>query len=151
MTTSIVSKNKVFILLAQGFEEVPTVYCLGRMRKASLPVALVGLSSGLVTGMFGLTIRPDHSLDQVQSDEAGRLVLIPGGRQCTTLLLADPRVHQLLECTLTMNGFVATTVGATAVISQTLTLLANSQKNFLPQGDMSLGKFASFLIDAATK
>lgn len=113
------TSDKIFILLAPGFEESTVVFCLEQMREAGLSVSLVSLSTGLVSGLHGLVLRPDYSLDQLLPGLSCRLVIVPGSRQCASSLLADPRVHHLLRNTLNGGGFIVSTTTATPLLKQT--------------------------------
>lgn len=139
--------NKVLILLAPGFEERTTIYLLDHMREAGLPVALVSLTAGLVTGLHGLAVRPDYSLDQLMTRASYQLIIVPGGRQCTSSLVTDPRVHQLLEVTLKNDGFVAATLTAEPVLTQAGIPTPSNRPQFIPQKDMEVEEFTSVLVN----
>lgn len=139
--------NRVLILLAPGFEERGTIYLLDHMREEGLPVSLVSLTAGLVTGLHGLTVRPDYSLDQLMTKGPYQLIIVPGGRQCTSSLVTDPRVHQLLDATLKSDGFVAATVTAEPILTQAGVPAASDRPRFIPQKDMEVEEFTSKLVN----
>ncbi len=68
----------VYILLGEGFEEAEALVPADLLRRADIPVALVGLDGETVTGSHAVTVRADITLDQVDRDEMQMLVL-PGG------------------------------------------------------------------------
>lgn len=149
-TNHSVPNHRIVILLAPGFEETAVVYCLDHMREAGLPVSLVGLSTGILKGLHGLAVRPDYSLDQL-SAEAGCLgVIVPGGSQCVTALLTDPRVHRLLDATLQQEGFVAAMATAVPLLFQSGILVSSTTPRFIPQKDMDINEFTNQLIDVAS-
>lgn len=139
--------NKVLILLAPGFEEKTTIYLLDHIREAGLPVSLVSLTAGLVTGLHGLSVRPDCSLEQLTTRTPHRLIIVPGGRQCTSSLVTDPRVHQLLEVTLKNDGFVAATLTAEPLLMQVGIPAPSDKPRFIPQKDIEVEEFANLLIN----
>ena len=51
-----------------------------RQQGTSLPVKTIALTRDPVTTMGGVTIRPDHSLDEVRGEEAALLILPGSGR-----------------------------------------------------------------------
>lgn len=142
--------NKILILLAPGFEETAVVHCLDRMREAGLPISLVGLSTGILKGLHGLAVRPDYLLDQLSSKGRCRGIIVPGGHQCVSALLTDPRVHQLLESTLQSGGFVAAMSTAVPLLTQSISQAATSSTNFIQQGETGIAEFADYLIDFAS-
>jgi hypothetical protein len=90
------------ILITTGFEEDVTAICLKGLRHAGLKVNLVGLTPHLITGTYGLTVRPDCSIGDVDPGRP-QLVVIPGSPESAETLLADPRFHRLFGAT-TANG-----------------------------------------------
>lgn len=145
------TKDKVLILLAPQFDEVDTVYCLKELRKASFSVCLVGMSSGLVKGMYGLIIRPDYSLDELRPEQPIRLILIPGGQACSASILSDPRAHRLLDATLRNFNFVAAMTTAEPILHQAGFEYSPENHTFLGQGGQTIELFADLLIHLISK
>lgn len=140
--------NQVIILLAIGFEEGTTIFCLEHMREAGLPVKLVGLSSGLITGLHGLVVRPDYSLDQLAPGIQTRLVILPDGQQCISSLLADPRVYKLFEATTQENdGLIAVMKTAEPLLTQRGILATPLAERLVLQGNTPVQEFANQLIN----
>lgn len=141
------SLAKVIILIAPGFEERGVVYFLAGLREAGLPVSLVSLSAGLVTGLHGLPVRPDYTMEQLIPDLPGRMVIIPDGQQCVSALLADPRVHRLLDSTVRDEGHVATTILAGQLLAQAGIPANGAAARFVSQGDQGIADFTNQLIN----
>lgn len=150
LTHNLNQQNKILILLAAGFEETAVAYCLDNMREAGLPISLVGLSAGILKSWHGLAVRPDYSLDQLTPEAANRGIIVPGGPQCVSALLTDPRIHQLLDATLQRGGFVAVLATAVPAFTQSAFLSATSDKHLLHQGEMDIREFTGYLIDFAS-
>lgn len=141
------SPSSVLILLAPGFEEIVIIYLLTAMREMGLQVSLVGLTAGLVNGLYGLAVRPDYSFEQLKTGMPYQLIIIPGGRQCTSSLVTDPRVHRLLDATLRNSGYVAATSTAEPILTQIgIPELAESSR-FIVQRDMEIGDFTDGLLN----
>lgn len=148
MTVTRVSlTNRVLILLATGFEESSVVFCVSQIREAGLPISLVGLSAGILKGLHGLAIRPDYSLEQLPQGGGYAGLIIPGTPQCVAALLADPRVHQLVQKTLEEQGFLAAMTTAVAPLLQSNLICSKDDVRFIPQGDLPTEQFISQLID----
>ncbi|MBX3055549.1 MAG: DJ-1/PfpI family protein [Anaerolineae bacterium] len=146
----LVPNNRIVILLATGFEETAVVYCLDHMREAGLPVSLVGLSAGILKGLHGLAVRPDYSLDQLSAEAGCRGVIMPGGPQCVTALLTDPRVHRLLDATLQQEGFIAAMATAVPLLQQSGVLTSSTSPRFISQENIEINEFTNQLIDFAS-
>jgi hypothetical protein len=140
-----VGSDKIFILLAPGFEEGPTIYCLAHLREAGLPVSLVSRTSGIVRGQHGLMVRPDQTLAQTMSTKP-RMVLLPGGRQCLAALAADPRVHELLKTTLCNKGYIAAAMKRQSLAASDGFTIFSENSNFIPQEDRPIEEFADQLL-----
>lgn len=95
------------VLVADGFEEETTIACVRALRDAGIAASLVGLMGGPVTGSRGIIVQPDLSMDQVLPDDILTLVVLPGGRRSTTVVLTDPPVHCLVEAATAGGGEVA--------------------------------------------
>ena len=140
--------NRILILLATGFEETPVVYCVDHMREAGLPISLVGLSTGLIKGLHGLMVRPDISLDQIPPGTIYQGVIVPGGQQCVSSLLTDPRVHQIFEATLQNDGFIAAmATAASQLLAQSSIPELGVMSCFVEQADMEISEFTEHLIN----
>ncbi len=69
----------VYILLADGFEEMEALVPADLLRRAGAEVALVSVAGQeFVTGLHGVAVKADLSLCDA-SVEAGEMVVLPGG------------------------------------------------------------------------
>lgn len=97
--------DQVFVLLASGFEECDVTTVTRTLRRTGMPVVLVGLTAGPIRGCFGISLLPDKSLCEVETDSPLAVVL-PGGIQGVRQLSADPRVYTLLRRAMDQDGYV---------------------------------------------
>ena len=81
----------VYVLLAEGFEEVEALTPLDLLRRAGVEAKLVGVTGAVVHGSHGIGIETDLPMDEADWDKADMIVL-PGGMPGTTNLYADTRV-----------------------------------------------------------
>lgn len=98
-------KSKVYVLLAPGFEEADVSTVTRTLRRAGLSVAVVGLTAGPVRGAYGLSVAPDWTLSEVETEQP-RAIVLPGAIQAARQLNADPRVHILLRRVADAGGYV---------------------------------------------
>lgn len=68
----------VYMLMADGFETVEALAPADLLRRAEIPLRLVGIGGDSVTSSHGIVIRPDILLDEVTLDGCDMLIL-PGG------------------------------------------------------------------------
>ena len=139
--------GEALFLLAPGFEASTFTYCLDRMREAGIAVSVIGLTTGLVKSSHGLSVRPDYSLAQVDYKKVPRLIIIPDGQKSTPSLLADPRVHILLEKTLEKNGFIAAMATAESQFRRAGIPQPSFFSQFITQGDSTINHYTAKLID----
>lgn len=110
-----VTKRKVFILLARGFEEVDVSAVTRILRGSGFSVSVVGLTAGAVRGAYGLSLVADCALSEVDM-ELPQAAILPGGVQATRRFSAEPRVHALLRQVADGNGYVMAIDTARAVL-----------------------------------
>jgi len=89
--------NKVFVFLAEGFEEIEALTAVDLLRRADLNVRMAAVSPGeFITGAHGIVIRPDMYLEAVRLEDAVMLVL-PGGNPGTMNLNKSEQLLDLLK------------------------------------------------------
>lgn len=139
----------ILILLASGFEEETAVSCMSHLRSAGLPVSLVGLSSGTVRGLHGLTIQPDQTLTELPKDKSAKMIIVPGNGQCTNALLMSPRFHQLIANTIDNQGYVVTGNSAENALKNAGIPQRTPAPQYIIQGNKEVCDFADELVDLA--
>ena len=70
--------KKVYVFLADGFEEIEALLPLDLMRRAGLEVTTVGIGGKDITGSHGITVKADIT-DADFSDNTPECVILPGG------------------------------------------------------------------------
>lgn len=81
----------VYVLLAEGFEEVEALTPVDLLRRAGVETRLVGVTGETVCGARGIRVVTDLPMDDIDLAQADMIVL-PGGMPGTTNLYADKRV-----------------------------------------------------------
>ena len=99
------SEKWVFVLIAPGFDEMTTAYLIGRLRQASIPVQLVGVTPGLMAGLYGISLQTDNVLGKLDGKKCGVLIFSEG-RQSLIRLLIDPRLQGLIQATIQNDGHI---------------------------------------------
>mgnify|MGYP001081496575 CR=1 FL=1 len=89
----------VYVLLAEGFEEVEALTPVDLLRRAGVETRLVGVTGATVCGARGINVVTDLSMDEVDLAKADMLVL-PGGMPGTLNEEASPAVQAAIDyCT----------------------------------------------------
>lgn len=86
----------IYVLMADGFEEVEAIAPIDVMRRAGVPVATAGIDGDVVCGAHNINIVCDMSAQDIPFEELEGIVL-PGGMPGTTNLQADSKVKELIE------------------------------------------------------
>lgn len=89
-------EKQVFIILAEGFEEIEAVAPADILKRLGCSVTLVGLNSRTVSGAHGIRVEADSLLTETCFEQADAIVL-PGGLPGATNLRDDAAVIELLR------------------------------------------------------
>lgn len=106
----------IYVLLAEGFEEIEALEPVDIMRRAGLEVATVGIAGKTVRGSHGIAVNADMELDGVEPEKMDALVL-PGGPG-HELLDASNEVHYLINTAHANGKYIAAICAAPSVIGK---------------------------------
>lgn len=87
--------KKVFVLLADGFEEIEAITPIDVLRRAGIDVKVVGVPGRTVTGSHGIAVQADITLDEC--DGNADAVILPGGMPGSRNLKDSPKVANLVK------------------------------------------------------
>ncbi|MCD7949852.1 MAG: DJ-1/PfpI family protein [Erysipelotrichaceae bacterium] len=96
---------KAVVLFKDGFEEVEALTPVDVLRRANVPIDMVGMDSITVKGSHGIEIK----MDKVFDDEVynADIVILPGGLPGATSLRDDKRVIDVLKVFNEKNKLIA--------------------------------------------
>ena len=109
--------QSVYVLLADGFEELEAIAPIDILRRMELNVVLVGVTSKQVRGSHGIEITADRTLNQLKS-ETPAAVILPGGMPGTKNLDATRPVGEMVRRTAADGGVVAAICAAPMVLGR---------------------------------
>ena len=121
----------VYVLLAEGFEEVEALTPVDLLRRAGVETRLVGVTGATVCGARGINVVTDLSMDEVDLVKADMLVL-PGGMPGTTNLYADKRVTDAVRTMADAGKYVAAICAAPSIILGGMGLLEGKKATCYP-------------------
>lgn len=120
----------VYILLAEGFEEVEALTPVDLLRRAGIETKLVGVTGETVCGARGISVVTDLGMDEIDLSSADMLVL-PGGMPGTTNLYADNRVTDAVRTMADADKYVAAICAAPSIILGGMGLLEGRKATWL--------------------
>ena len=89
--------SKVYIFLADGFEEIEGLTVVDLLRRANISIDMVSVTGNKqVTGAHGIKVEADCLYEEIKAEEADMLVL-PGGMPGTKHLAAHKELCEQLK------------------------------------------------------
>ncbi|MBQ8898197.1 MAG: DJ-1/PfpI family protein [Clostridia bacterium] len=107
----------VYVLLAEGFEEIEAITPADILRRMEADVKLVGVSSKLVRGAHGIELTADVTLNRA-AKEVPDCVILPGGMPGAKNLDACRPVRELVARVAENGGVVAAICAAPMVLGR---------------------------------
>ena len=88
----------IYVLLADGFEEIEALAPVDLLRRAGLTVVTVAVGDGsVVTGAHGISVAADAHITDIEDCGKAELLILPGGMPGTSNLNASADVHRLID------------------------------------------------------
>lgn len=105
----------LYILLANGFEEIEALATVDIIRRANIDIKLVGVGSDYITGSHNITVKTDINIEDVALDDDVEGVILPGGIPGTPNLEANDKAMNLLEFAYKNGKLVASICAAPSI------------------------------------
>ena len=107
--------KKVYVFLAEGFEEMEAVTPIDLLRRAGVDAKLVSVTGNrAVTGAHGVTYLADLLFEEIEED--ADMLVLPGGLPGTTNLQAHEGLTKLLLKQHEAHKWVAAVLGALGIV-----------------------------------
>lgn len=106
----------LFLLLAEGFEEVEAIATLDVLRRAGVEVMTAGVTGKTVTGSHGIAVEADITVGDIVPGPALDGVILPGGMPGTKNLEASDDVKDLLRFCADHDRLLAAICAAPSVL-----------------------------------
>lgn len=111
----------VYVLLANGFEEIEVIEPVDIMRRAGLSVSLVSIKTDIeVTGAHNIIVKADTTIDKVNPSDIS-LLMLPGGAG-HELLDASNEVHYLINESIIKGAYVSAICAAPSILGKKMLL-----------------------------
>lgn len=107
----------IYILLADGFEEIEALAPADILRRAGADLKLVSvMETEMVTGSNGIKVAADIMIDEVVR-EAAECIVLPGGTRGASFLGESLKVKSLVEHAVSQGIYVAAICAAPAILA----------------------------------
>lgn len=109
-------KPAVYMLLADGFEEIEAFLPLDILRRGGVDVKTVGITGKTVIGAHGISVRAD--IVPAAAGAPIRMLILPGGMPGTAHLDASAETERLIGETLAGGGRIAAICAAPSILGR---------------------------------
>ncbi len=107
----------VYVVLADGFEEIEAIEPIDIMRRAGIEVTTASvMETASVTGAHGIPVKADITVRDVDPDNM-ELLFLPGGAG-HTILDASNEVHALINHAVTTRKYIAAICAAPSILGK---------------------------------
>ena len=107
----------IYLLLGEGFEEVEAVATCDVLRRARLPVELVGIGGKLIPGAHGISVAADITVEEMNLNEMDMIVL-PGGLGGVASIEGCDAAIAAVEYALSHDRYVAAICAAPTILGK---------------------------------
>ena len=107
----------IYVLLADGFEEIEALCPVDIMRRAGLTVTTVGIGKKEIIGSHGIGVIAD-TVDSELTFEDIELIFLPGGMPGTKNLDASQTVHKAIDLAIEQNAYITTICAAPMILGK---------------------------------
>ena len=110
----------VYVMLADGFEEVEAIEPIDILRRGDVDVQTVGVKGKVVTGAHGIPVTADIEIGEVDA-ESMDLLMLPGGAG-HEILDASNAFHALISYALAHGIYISAICAAPSILGKKLIL-----------------------------
>ena len=108
----------VYVLLADGFEEIEAITPVDMLRRAGIEVVVVGVTGLAVTGAHGVTVSADTTITEARFVNGLEMVVLPGGGVGTENLASSADVAELLRSAYEAGCYLSAICAAPSVLGK---------------------------------
>ena len=110
----------VYVMLADGFEEVEAIEPIDILRRGGVEVQTVGVKGKVVTGAHGIPVTADIEIGEVDA-ESMDLLMLPGGAG-HEILDASNAVHALISYAVAHGIYISAICASPSILGKKLIL-----------------------------
>jgi len=121
----------VFVILAEGFEEIEAIIPIDVLRRAGLNVTTIGLSGQTVTGSHGIVLLADRTWNEVVT-LTPEVLFLPGGIPGSSHLGEHSGLKEMAKRVADSNHWLAAICAAPALTLASWGLLSGREATCYP-------------------
>lgn len=114
--------QRVYLFLADGFEEIEALTPVDFLRRVGVPVTTVGVTGKTVVGAHGISVAADvadeEARELLEGGEAPAMVILPGGMPGAKNLDESPLVESFLKAALLNESYIAAICAAPMILGK---------------------------------
>lgn len=110
----------VYVMLADGFEEVEAIEPIDILKRGGVEVRTVGVKGKTVTGAHGIPVIADMEINEVNPENM-ELLMLPGGAG-HEILDASNEVHGLINYAVTNGIYISAICAAPSILGKKMIL-----------------------------
>ncbi|MCL1824230.1 MAG: DJ-1/PfpI family protein [Oscillospiraceae bacterium] len=127
----------IYLLLADGFEEIEALTPLDLLRRAGKQVITAGIGKREITGAHDIKIIADIEASEIKLDENIEMLILPGGMPGTENLFASEKVKETVEYCYNNNIYISAICAAPIILGR-LNLLQGKEAVCYPGYEQEL-------------
>jgi len=108
--------NKLFIILADGFEEIEALATVDVLRRLNFNIITAGLGGKLIKGSHSILVNTDIDFNEIE--EQPKAVILPGGVPGAVNLRDNKNVVHLVKKTYQTGSLIAAICAAPIVLNK---------------------------------
>lgn len=106
----------VYVFLANGFEELEALAPIDILRRAGVPVTVVGVETETVVSAHKVKFTADTTIDKILLDDSIDMIVLPGGMPGTLNLENNDYVQASIDFCVKNDKFVAAICAAPSIL-----------------------------------
>lgn len=110
----------VYVMLADGFEEVEAIEPIDILKRGGVEVTTVGVKGRTVTGAHGITVTADIEINEVNPENM-ELLMLPGGAG-HEILDASNEVHGLINYAVVNGLYISAICASPSILGKKMML-----------------------------
>lgn len=110
----------VYVMLADGFEEVEAIEPIDILKRGGVEVTTVGVKGRIVTGAHGITVTADIEINEVNPENM-ELLMLPGGAG-HEILDASNEVHGLINYAVVNGLYISAICASPSILGKKMML-----------------------------
>ncbi len=107
----------VYVLLADGFEEVETITPIDILRRADVEVVTVSIKERYVVGAHNITVKADKVISEIDNTNDMEFLILPGGAG-HELLDKSQDVHRLIDIAHSNGIYIGAICAAPSILGK---------------------------------